>query len=260
MSAEILSCVREFYTLEAINTLQRAEPFKHSHQKWLQDFNAYRETYAAQFAQAIFDYTAMVVYGEMRHGRKRASHYNPNVVGGSGRVYAYENALSYTPESIFLAGIPLFECEWEHDYGGKKWIPIARAGLMFDRLGTFGFIDHCVDLSHNSGPYFNKPDTHIFSFYSGKNPDHDFAVGRYTRYLSHKTNTAYLPGLITVVSATLRGLIRRGSSLGILHPSLTKMTFARHAHQKSINFIRDYSPKVWGSVALKDNLVPTYNN
>ena len=165
-SLDIHFLAQNFYALEAISALLLAEcgnnfaPMRHSHDKWYQDFNDFRNEYISRFSSALFDYTALVVAGELRHGWDKASHHIRGYCScGISRDDVYHNAKMYNPQDILLAGIRMFDpCKvgWRALYGGIKWYQIAKAGLMKNKVDDCVFIDHCVDLSHNNSIYFDK--------------------------------------------------------------------------------------------------------
>lgn len=134
---------------------------------------------------AFRDYCTLVCYGEMRHAGGRCSHnysvimshrqaieqaaqkaqlklheQNPenesSHVHYSSRTYAGAEALLYEPVSILNAAKDLFGRQWLGDFGGQSWLSIAEAGLQYGKWEDVVFIDHAVDLSHNSGAFVDK--------------------------------------------------------------------------------------------------------
>ena len=158
--------VQEFYALEAITAIltlekhNKFEPMKHSHSRWYRDFNAFRDEYIYRFANAIFDYTVLVVAGELRHCASKASHYIYGYYDGEcARNDVYNDCAVYNPRDILTAGIRMFDTnyvKWGRAFGGDKWYQIAMAGLLKDEVPDCIFVDHCVDLSHNNSVYFDK--------------------------------------------------------------------------------------------------------
>jgi len=158
--------VQEFYALEAISAMlfvnnhNNFEPMKHSHSRWYRDFNTFRDEYIRRFANAIFDYTVLVVAGELRHCTSKASHYIYGYYNGEcERNDVYNDCKGYNPRDVLAAGIRMFDTafvEWGRAFGGDKWYQIAKAGLLKDKVSDCIFVDHCVDLSHNNSVYFDK--------------------------------------------------------------------------------------------------------
>ena len=97
----------EFYTLEAISVmLGRSEygdfqPMRHSHSRWYQDFQEFRNRYVSQFALAIYDYTVLAVAAEMRHAKTHASHSMRDYFRGVyGRDAIYRDCTIYNPTGL----------------------------------------------------------------------------------------------------------------------------------------------------------------
>lgn len=164
MNIEML--VREFYAIEAVSAMLKCEqyscfqPMRHSHNRWCFDFTEFQESFINKFASAIYDYTALVVAGEMRHGKWKASHYiRDYYTNSSCREDVYQDCSCYRACDILLAGLRLFDpkrVNWDDSFGGEKWYHIAKAGLLRGMVSDEVFIDHCVDLSHNNSIYFDK--------------------------------------------------------------------------------------------------------
>ena len=127
----ISALVKEFYAIEAVlalitvNTDNKFEPLRHSHNKWYRDFTSFRDEYIRKLAAAIYDYTVMAVAAEMRHGRKRSSQYILGCYGGCvERNEIYTMCAQYSDRNILRAGARMFDpalVEWHSAYGGEKW-------------------------------------------------------------------------------------------------------------------------------------------
>lgn len=158
--------VQEFYAIEAITAMlslkyNSFEPMRHSHSRWYRDFSDFRDEYTIKFASAIYDYTVSVVSAELRHCRDKASKYIKEYYNSwdQSREEVYDVSPVYMASDILLAGIRMFDTklvEWRRGFGGDKWKQIAKAGLIKGTVSDCVFIDHCVDLSHNSSIYFDK--------------------------------------------------------------------------------------------------------
>jgi len=207
--------VAEFYALQTIELLSKADRFKRSHEKWLRDFHEYKRLFETKFANALFDYTALVVYGELRHSRRRCGLHHPSISQGGPRSGSYAEAEKYSPAFIAEAGLLLFyEYEWDTAYGGERWGAIAKAlHRRVNKLNHFDndivFIDHCVDLSHNSSHYLDKSESDIFC---------NSCKSTYTDILNKKAEAddpVWLLGYLEL-SHRLHKLVLRGVNLGIL--------------------------------------------
>lgn len=253
--AEIGGAVNEFYCIMAIDAILvkdgNLEPFKHSHDRWYSDYVEYRQMYIDKLESAIFDYTVTVVGGELRHGYQRAEYYSPAISQDTSRSYVYNNeVILYDPDSLLRLAVANFEeGEWAPGYGGAAWGAIARAGLMRKQLGKIGFIDHCVDLSHNNSIYFDKEDSMIFWLQSS---------GRYKRFLDKKRRDEPEELLATTgMSQRLCSLVCRGMVLGIL-PEMELLVGVSAPNlveiDESVKFILGRDPIEWGSTIISSKL------
>lgn len=236
--------VAEFYALQTLELLAKADQFKRSHEKWLRDFHEYKRLFENKFANALFDYTALVVYGELRHSRRRCGLHHPNIPQGGPRSGSYVEAEKYSPAFIAEAGLLLFyEYEWETAYGGERWGAIAKAlHRRVNKLNHFDndvvFIDHCVDLSHNSSHYLDKPESDIF---------YTSCKSAYTGILNNKAEAddpVWLLGYLTL-SHRLHKLTIRGVNLGIL-PEDTPQEKASDSRDNHVERLLGYRSIEWG--------------
>lgn len=158
--------VQEFYALEAVSAMVAGteygdfQPMQHSHRRWYEDFSRFRDRYISKFASAIYDYTVLVTAAELRHMKRKASHYIKGYYDGPlERNEVYQDCVAYRADDILHAGYRMFDpqkVKWEEDFGGEKWWYITKAGLMKGKFDNCTWIDHCVDLSHNGNIYFDK--------------------------------------------------------------------------------------------------------
>lgn len=211
----IQSLVEEFYAIESImvllsdKTVSGFNPARHSHIKWEKEFNEFRTAFNSTFAEAIHDYTALVVAGEMRHARKHSTMYIKDFLIGGGRNDSYENCQDWSSQSILKAGVQIFseDVRWDNGYGGIKWKVIAEAGLMYGKVSNVVFIDHCVDLSHNNSVYFDKG-AGIFSM----------AYGNYiyAQFLDKKREAPPMELINRMHGDIYKSFLSRAIALGIL--------------------------------------------
>lgn len=155
--------VRDFYILEGMKIFvsQHMTSFRPSHEKLLDDIIEYQNKFCSSFANAIYDYIIKIVAGELRHGYEYCEEYftefDRKFGGSTERDEVYQNInKDFTPHSILEGGTYLFSKSWEENYGGEKWLMIAKAGKMYKKIPDLAFIDHCVDLSHNNSVFFDK--------------------------------------------------------------------------------------------------------
>ena len=234
----IIDAVKEFYALEIISAVSKVNEMRHSHAKWQEDFSAFKADYTERFAAAIYDYTALVVAGEMRHANARACCKIQGFSEGGDRDGVMREALVYTSESILRAGAEIFDDQysWESGYGGEKWQVIAKAGLLYGRFAHEVFIDHCVDLSHNNSVYFDKG-AGIFRL-----TDTD----AYNAFLDIKRNGSVMDVCNSVrnVGPRLFNLIIRARNLGIIKAALFSYTVPYG--QSAEMFVMQRIPIAWG--------------
>ena len=159
---------KEFYALQAIEATMYVEYGRHSHDKWTQDFYAYKESFESKISEMFRDYLALIVLGELRHANVYSEKglkfefvdFNERI----NRERCFIERRIFTKESTFRCGIKLFNelyNGWHESYGGTAWYGIAKSGLMYGKESNTVFIDHCFDLEHNGGCIFNK---HAFLF------------------------------------------------------------------------------------------------
>ena len=252
MQIDVLKITSEFYYLQMIECEAKITPFLKSHEKWIKDFNNYKEQITDKFAEIIFDYTVLVVGGEMRHGLSKASHYNPNITQEVLRTSTFYQVKEFTPTSVLRAGVSAFDCNWHCAFGGNAWKAIAQAGLLYGNVPNVAFVDHCIDLQHNNGCYFNKQDANIFRIYD-KN--------RLDIFLGDKRNYSIdqMLSIWNIVSPIVYNLILRATNLNIL----SKKWLAVYKNIITIDTIQEvlnYTPIKWGETPLKNELKNSYND
>lgn len=180
---DIEDVVYTFYALEALKCLMLPSlkeksgftPHRHSHERWRERLESFAKEFNSRLARLLYDYTALVVAGEIRHTIQEASHRliddeffaretewdvdHQTYDGGRDRIGCYQSINRYySADSILKAGRAIFGplVDWSQRYGGEKWLAIAEAGLLYGKIPDTAFIDHCVDLSHNGSIYFDK--------------------------------------------------------------------------------------------------------
>lgn len=256
---DIFQLVQEFYAMEAlaamllVNQNSHFNPMRHSHERWQQDFSDFRTQYIEKFAAAIFDYTALVVAAELRHGRKRASHHLKTYYdSGLDRETVYGDCFAYDPKDILAAGIRLFDADrvrWDDGYGGKKWEQIAKAGLLKDKVNDCVFIDHCVDLSHNNSIYFDKG-AGIFVLHN---------VRQYQAFLDFKRCCAPQDLIEAGHGKLFRKLLSRAAILSLAEHLPAVSSYSNETIESNL---LAYHPVEWGSKRLdysERNIAPSLN-
>lgn len=262
MSIDALYVAREFYTLEALKTLvnMNANYGCYSHDKLIEDIDEFYNKYVTSLRRALFDYTALVVYGEMRHGWKTSTHYNPSVIKSGKRNVSYESAKGFNPISILVAGENIFkEGRWENNFGGEKWRFIANRVLLINKLNMNNFCDMCFSLSHNTSPYLDKEESGIFKVDRRE---------EYKKLLDFKFNCVDMLDLVQRfynegTGYTLAKLILRAKTLGFLQGvylddefyKLDSFSGDRKCFDNIENFILNYEPIIWGEEYLHNQCI-----
>ena len=247
---DTIHAAREFYGMEALRLMAKCEPFRHSHEKWSQDLAEYRDAYAARLEAAIYDYSALVVAGELRHGRSNANRYVEAIPQGGGRSGVYKFAKEYTPASLFLAGIAGFDasCGWASSFGGTKWQQIAKTGAKRKKYGRIPFIDTCFSLSHNTSPYFNKSDAGIFMISDAHHYKNFLDIKR------NETPNEVLARVANVCGFRLRQFIIRAINLELIPywyaPQTQYFAWERQNADEAEDLVLAYTPVEWGTEEL----------
>jgi len=137
----------------------------------LQEIQEEYKQYSEKLAKIFYIYLSTVAFGELRHCKLQSdfciNDSNPLLrnlftitsQGDKSRQLVYEEAhrrfdpFQYMPiiENLFRYFF------WTSNFGGKKWAGICNAANLYKKIPNEIFIDHVVDLHHNSGTVFDKP-------------------------------------------------------------------------------------------------------
>lgn len=246
MNIELL--VQEFYAIEALLAISsnkqygNFQPFRHSHHRWSRDFEGFRDAFISKLASAIYDYTVLAVAAELRHCRKKSSYYIKDYYTESiYRDEVYDDCAVYDPCSILTAGLKMFDIswnDWAQSFGGAKWRQIAKAGLMKGKAVDCIFIDHCVDLSHNSSAYFDKG-AGIFCLENSR---------RYKEFLDVKRCCEPHQLLKSEQGYMFRQLLQRAVNLGIIRDCALAAPSPDRDTAEAL--LLNYHPIQWGRLRL----------
>jgi len=211
----VFCALHEFYALIALEAVAKITPFKHSHKKWIEDFNNYKEYFMSNLAQILYDYTVFSVLTELRHCNN-SNYENPDFDNKT-RYSVLLLSKIYTAESILKTGVKMFDEDfnpWKEGYGGYPWLLIAKAGLMYKKVPDIVFIDHCVDLCHNNGSYFNK---HLGILICTR----DYRDSMFDSFLDKKKHSTNPFNEISKgVSYIFKNLVKRAFNLGIIQENV----------------------------------------
>lgn len=252
---DAIYCAKNFYVLEALKLIveRRMEFGRKSHETLLEDIMTYRQKYMDGLKQAIYDYTALVVYGEMRHGASTCTHCNPLIPQKKNRGSAYNLAKEFNPTSILIAGEKLFSRgNWSSAYGGEKWRLIANRVQLINKIDDGVYCDMCFSLSHNSSPYLDKSASNIFRIIDKcgyKNVlDYKFKCNRPINLIS---------SYAMYVGKQLKKLITRAIILGFISEFYQDCVneFFDYDQFEAEDYILNYKGVQWGNVWLEDGII-----
>lgn len=150
----------DFYFLEALRAgmiMNKAQnQFRHSFERLERDVDNAFSQLCHTMAPRIRFYLWAAGLGEARHAWRICT-YAISEIEGNDRGTIFENAVNYpmTQENIeVLKGV--FKQSWGGAFGGRAWLDIVEAVEMYGNVSDATFIDHTVDLEHNSGSVFTK--------------------------------------------------------------------------------------------------------
>jgi len=161
----IVGCTTTFYALDWLDSLlERREKTSYALLRLADQVKAFRWDFERKFARAIFDYFALVCFGESRWSWYESwGGFRPTCFRDWSREkmrhrdLAYVKALQFDPwdflpklETIFLHN------DWAPEYGGKLWAKLAEHAQNFGTQENRLFIDVGIALQHNTGSPFDK--------------------------------------------------------------------------------------------------------
>lgn len=211
---DIITLFKGFYALQMLEACATPDEFLASHARWKEDFNHFKTWYYNTLAQMIYDYSVLSCFGELRHTHEQCEctinhSYFFERTSCARSEFVKDMNIPFTAKSIIhIAKILFGECCWSNGYGGDKWCDIANAQDLYVKGQEAVYIDHCVDLEHNNGTYFNKELIFfVDSYYGGL---HDYLDFKYEA----KPEELYM----TCTIRPIQELILRANNLGIITP------------------------------------------
>ena len=238
MSIDIFDAIVDFYGLQCLQAVAvpNVDAFSPSQNRWLRDFETYQAVYQKKLARAIYDYLALICFGEARHAINKASHYVDGLPTCRERSTQYDQAIQYNPRQFLPVLEELFNiATWDSGYGGTSWARIARAAQMYGTVPDAVFVDHCVDLSHNNSLCFNKEEADIFTL--------RWAAG-YKTMLDRKAvwaPTSFIDEYVYNFSYAVYSLLVRAQRLGLISNNIPRIEVTNDADEW------EYEPIKWGS-------------
>lgn len=151
---------REFYTILAVENIliEKYQCWNPVHRKLYSKFKEYKEIFTSKLKHRLFDYITLVCAGEARHAKSKCARLIKgfDIRPNKGRTATWDVATQYDPMEILQACNEVFSYKWSCGFGGDKWKDIADHGLKVNTEDTVVWIDHCFDLEHNGGTFFDK--------------------------------------------------------------------------------------------------------
>jgi len=250
MSVDAIYAATTFYALQAIKVLLSSAEFgRHSAEKLEYDVLEYERQFINKLSTMLFDYSAMVVFGEMRHAQRQCDVYIQDVPQCRERSKSYSEAINYDPYSILHAGIKQFDRAWSHSFGGRPWQMISKISAQRNNMNDILYCDTCFSLSHNTSPYLNKYETKIFKISD---------VGDYKDFLDSKF--IYTPEtLLDIIQRkfcyTIFKFVERLKNLGFTKIQL--IDYSDNRADKTESKILSYVPVNWGNKILCPIFLPS---
>lgn len=228
-----------FYTLEALGVAVTGEWFLGAKARLQRDVADLKGIHARNFANCLFDYLCLAVWGEARHAWTKCEQVILEIHETDNRRACQAVALDYDPYHFLPVIAELFEEKWASDaYGGLSWVKIAEAATHYGEWPDTVFVDHCIDLAHNNGPCFDKGvilklGCSSFDFAAFLNQKSNYGIEEWTG------KDLYLPHRVAQ-------LVMRAQTLELLEP------FVVDARHKPISLINGYTPLKWGTKHVSD--------
>src|SRR3972149_5951561 len=169
--ASLIGSVFGFYALQEIEAgIQERRARGHSEYRaeeyFERDFREYADTYYADMAKWLHDYFAITALGEARHLSRTIEQDSTAYITVHGIELNDELSRSQVDVAASYANpiqfLPVLheafsdKWYWTDGYGGSSWQRIVEAIQYYYELPATVFIDHVIDLSHNSGLAFDK--------------------------------------------------------------------------------------------------------
>ncbi len=162
----------DFYFLEAmqagLSMAKATNPeisFRRSVEKLENDINETFEKLTHTMAFRIYVYLYSASLGEARHASDNCEMI-VDQLDGYGRSTVYNRALNFFPndENVQIL-TDVFAQSWNSGgFGGRAWLEIVEGMKLYGKITDAAFIDHTVDLEHNSGSVFTKDTRSYINF------------------------------------------------------------------------------------------------
>lgn len=179
----------DFYVIQAIEAAliqaKAIDPelqFSKKIEKFEDALESLKESLIPNMALRTFVYLYSACVGEARHARDNVAkkRFIRNIKN-SNRISAFLTATRFAPTQANLkALVDIFNQQWRGGYGGDAWKNIAIALTEYGKMPDAAWLDHVVDLEHNNGTAFSKPDGRDTIMFDVNYP------GRFSAFLDYK--------------------------------------------------------------------------
>ena len=206
-----LNHVNDFYIMEALTYhASQQSHFEHKWKKFRKDLDKAYFELSSNLAYAMYVYGIMAAMGEARHRSACHDAFILEIENSKSRSDCYAYAKDYHPEKTAQVLTEFFtKYKWSGAYGGQNWGNITNTMLMYGKWSDVAFIDHVVDLQHNTGTVFSKTST---LNYSGFNPEYGEGFVGFNEFLTFKRNKDilfdYYGHYVPITYSTIRLLQR----------------------------------------------------
>ena len=242
-----------FYSIQAMKVLlSKAEFGKHSTEKLKSDMCEYEKNFIDKLSMMLFDYSTLVVFGEMRHASEQCDVYIDEIPQGGRRSDRYQEALQYNPYNILFVGEEQFNKKWKSSFGGKKWALIAKIAAKKNTIDDKVYCDACFSLSHNTSPYLNKCETGIFTL-SNVTTYKDFLDTKFK-----KTPEEILETYNCYQNYSAKTFIERLTNLQFADIKIKKNDCTEADRVE--NAVFNYNPINWGNKFIRTTFQKSKNN
>lgn len=183
-----LAHFHDFYVLQAIEAkvsgklaLDPELQFSKKVDKFLEQLENVTERIVSNMALRTFVYLYAACMGEARHARDNVARERFIKQIDSSRSGVFSTINQYPPDEKNVGAlVNIFAQEWRGGYGGTAWHKIAEALTEYKTMPDAAWLDHVVDLEHNNGTAFSKPDGFDTIMFSSS---YD---GRFSSFLNYK--------------------------------------------------------------------------
>lgn len=211
----------DFYFLQAMEASVKMEiiqnpdlEFQKPVEKFLDDLDKTVDNVVPNMAARTMMYLWAASFGEARHAKDTVARNRfLSVKLRAARNEWFSNAVNYEPTPSNVAALKeIFAQEWRSGYGGEAWGNIVQAIADYKKTPPAAWIDHVVDLEHNNGTAFSKPDGEGTIYFSVYYPDR---FGAFLDYKFRKDILVKPPSFTTQLEVTpkIHSLLTRYSKL-----------------------------------------------